>query len=87
MKAASPNDQYQIDAGQKIIGPKECKKCGMVYDIGDPVDEQRHRKYHENPSELKIKVIYREPMEFYGFNIAFILIVPLFLLRVLKTKM
>lgn len=56
IKAASPNDQYQIDAGQKVIGPTECRKCGMVYDIGDPVDEQRHRKYHSNIEELKYKV-------------------------------
>lgn len=57
-KAAAPSDQYQIDAGQKVMGPKECPTCNMIYDIGDPVDEKRHAAYHEKRYELKYKVIY-----------------------------
>jgi N-acetyltransferase len=55
-KAAAPSDQLQIDAGQKVIGPLECSNCGMVYDIGDPVDEKRHADYHAKRHELKYKV-------------------------------
>lgn len=56
IKAAAPNDQYQIDAGQKLIGPTECRKCGMVYDVGDPIDEKRHNTFHKTVTELKYKV-------------------------------
>ena len=55
-KAAAPVDQLQIDAGQKVIGPVECSICGMVYDVGDPVDEKRHADYHAKRHELKYKV-------------------------------
>lgn len=55
-KAAAPNDQLQIDAGQKTIGPVECSNCGMVYDVGDPVDEKRHADYHAKRHDLKYKV-------------------------------
>ena len=55
-KAAAPNDQMQIDAGQKVIGPVECSTCGMVYDVGDPVDEKRHTAYHLKRHDLKFKV-------------------------------
>ncbi len=56
VKAAAPSDQYQIDAGQKVIGPRECVKCGMVYDVGDAQDVARHDRYHKKRSELKYKV-------------------------------
>lgn len=55
-KAAAPNDQYQIDAGQKVIGPKQCPSCGMVFDIGDPTDLQSHDKFHNKRKEIKFKI-------------------------------
>ncbi|XP_075210493.1 N-acetyltransferase ESCO2-like [Lycorma delicatula] len=46
-------NQYQIDAGQKHFGAKECSTCGIVYQLGDPDDEMEHEKYHRDFKTFK----------------------------------
>lgn len=47
------NDQYQIDAGQKKFGEKQCSECGLLYQQGDPDDEIQHSVYHSNFQTLR----------------------------------
>lgn len=35
-----------IDFGQKGLGPKTCKVCGMSYNVGYIEDENQHKQYH-----------------------------------------
>jgi len=57
-KVESPGmSQMNLDAGQKQIGPRFCKDCGMLYAPGEPIDEEEHRKAHsrlENLVSLKL---------------------------------
>ncbi|XP_055935190.1 N-acetyltransferase ESCO2-like [Argiope bruennichi] len=41
------SEQLIIDAGQKEIGAKICKTCGMIYTIGQEEDEKLHAGYHQ----------------------------------------
>ncbi|GBN90797.1 N-acetyltransferase ESCO1, partial [Araneus ventricosus] len=42
------SEQLIIDAGQKEIGAKICKTCGMIYTIGQEEDEKLHAGYHQS---------------------------------------
>lgn len=46
-------NQYLLDAGQKNFGATQCMECGVVYQIGDPEDENAHLNYHNNKKTLK----------------------------------
>lgn len=54
------NEQYQIDAGQKEFGMKQCGQCGMTYSVHEPEDELLHLKYHNSVEVLAFKVIVLE---------------------------
>ncbi|XP_017794366.1 PREDICTED: N-acetyltransferase ESCO1 [Habropoda laboriosa] len=45
--------QYLLDAGQKNFGATQCTECGVVYQVGDPEDENAHLNYHNNRGSLK----------------------------------
>lgn len=51
------SEQYQIDAGQKEFGMKQCSQCGMTYSVHEPEDELLHLKYHNSFEILAFKVI------------------------------
>ncbi|XP_050586716.1 N-acetyltransferase ESCO2 [Bombus affinis] len=53
MKLNGDDNQYQLDAGQKNFGATQCAECGIVYQIGDPEDENAHLNYHNNKKSLK----------------------------------
>ncbi|KOX80378.1 N-acetyltransferase ESCO1 [Melipona quadrifasciata] len=53
MKLNGSDNQYQLDAGQKNFGATQCTECGIVYQIGDPEDENAHLNYHNNKKSLK----------------------------------
>ncbi|XP_047506376.1 N-acetyltransferase ESCO2 [Pieris napi] len=46
-------DQYVIDAGQKKFGATQCSECGVIYQIGDPLDEHDHLIHHNATDVLK----------------------------------
>lgn len=48
-------DQYQIDAGQKEFGAKQCKECGLTYTAHEPEEEKLHKEYHNNLYILRFK--------------------------------
>lgn len=48
-------NQYQIDAGQKEFGAKQCKDCGLIYTVHEPEEEKLHREYHDNLYILRFK--------------------------------
>ena len=52
-KRNGSDNQYQLDAGQKNFGATQCTECGVVYQIGDPEDENAHLNYHNNRKSLK----------------------------------
>ena len=52
-KRNGSDGQYQLDAGQKNFGATQCTECGVVYQIGDPEDENAHLNYHNNKKSLK----------------------------------
>lgn len=56
MKLNGDDNQYQLDAGQKNFGATQCAECGIVYQIGDPEDENAHLNYHNNKKSLKFSV-------------------------------
>ncbi|KAJ8676694.1 hypothetical protein QAD02_012481 [Eretmocerus hayati] len=66
-KHSKSENQYQIDAGQKLFGATQCNECGIVYHIGDPDDENAHLNYHNSFKILKFqgwkneRVVYRDP--------------------------
>ncbi|XP_034107500.1 N-acetyltransferase eco [Drosophila albomicans] len=53
--AASGAGQYQIDAGQKAFGARQCQQCGLVYTVHEPEEEQLHREYHNAVHVLRFK--------------------------------
>lgn len=50
------DNQYQIDAGQKEFGLKQCGQCGMSYSVHEPEDEILHMKFHNSIEILSFKV-------------------------------
>lgn len=46
-------DQYQIDAGQKDYGARQCDECGLVYSVHEPEDEMIHQSFHNSLQVLK----------------------------------
>lgn len=55
MAAATGSNQYQIDAGQKAFGARQCQQCGLVYTVHEPEEEQLHREYHDSVHVLRFK--------------------------------
>ncbi|KAM8708898.1 hypothetical protein ACLKA7_015809 [Drosophila subpalustris] len=53
--AATGSNQYQIDAGQKAFGARQCQQCGLVYTVHEPEEEQLHREYHNAVHVLRFK--------------------------------
>ncbi|XP_078034951.1 establishment of cohesion [Augochlora pura] len=53
VKQNGNDNQYQLDAGQKNFGAIQCTECGVVYQIGDPEDENAHLNYHNSKKSLK----------------------------------
>uniref|UniRef100_A0A6P4EXR5 N-acetyltransferase eco n=1 Tax=Drosophila rhopaloa TaxID=1041015 RepID=A0A6P4EXR5_DRORH len=53
--AAGGSNQYQIDAGQKAYGARQCQQCGLVYTVHEPEEEQLHREYHNSIHVLRFK--------------------------------
>ncbi|XP_017128641.1 N-acetyltransferase eco [Drosophila elegans] len=53
--AAVGSNQYQIDAGQKAFGARQCQQCGLVYTVHEPEEEQLHREYHNSIHVLRFK--------------------------------
>ncbi|KAH8305191.1 hypothetical protein KR018_000145 [Drosophila ironensis] len=54
-EAAIGANQYQIDAGQKAFGARQCKQCGLVYTVHEPEEEKLHREYHDSVHVLRFK--------------------------------
>lgn len=54
LKAFGMN-QYQIDAGQKEFGAKQCPQCGLLYTVHEPEEEKLHMEYHESLYVLRFK--------------------------------
>lgn len=48
-------NQYQIDAGQKEFGAKQCVECGLIYTVHEPEEEKLHKEYHDNLYVLRFK--------------------------------
>lgn len=46
-------NQYQIDAGQKEFGAKECHECGLIYSVHEPEDEMIHLNFHNSTNLFK----------------------------------
>ncbi|KAH8397547.1 hypothetical protein KR222_009108 [Zaprionus bogoriensis] len=55
MLGAAGQNQYQIDAGQKAFGARQCQQCGLVYTVHEPEEEQLHREYHSAVHVLRFK--------------------------------
>ena len=51
--AGGAEDQYQLDCGQKKFGATQCNECGVVYQLGDPADENAHLNFHNSFKTLK----------------------------------
>ena len=44
---AKPAEQLYLDFGQRSFGQRqECKTCGLLYTLGQPEDEEMHRRHH-----------------------------------------
>ena len=54
-KAGGAENQYQIDCGQKNLGATQCNECGVVYQVGDPQDENAHLNFHNSVRTLKFQ--------------------------------
>lgn len=57
-KCGGAEDQYQLDAGQKAFGATQCPECNIVYQLGNPEDENAHLNYHNSVRTLKFQVNY-----------------------------
>lgn len=55
-KGGGGEDQYQLDVGQKRFGATQCPECNVVYQLGDPEDENAHLNYHNSIRILKFQV-------------------------------
>lgn len=49
---STPQKQMILDFGQKNIGLKQCKECGMVYDLNDKHDLDLHQNYHKQKDNI-----------------------------------
>lgn len=58
IKLSSVRNQYLLDAGQKKFGATQCSECGIIYQIGDAVDENDHMTYHSALDILKFPVMH-----------------------------
>ncbi|XP_058804204.1 N-acetyltransferase ESCO2-like isoform X2 [Phymastichus coffea] len=67
MKCSNSENQYQIDAGQKNFGATQCTECNIVYQIGDPDDENAHLNYHNSFKTLKFQGWKNERVVFTDF--------------------
>lgn len=54
-KGGGGENQYQLDAGQKHFGATQCSECGIVYQLGEPEDENAHLNYHNSIKVLKFQ--------------------------------
>ncbi|KAL2720487.1 N-acetyltransferase ESCO2 [Vespula squamosa] len=54
-KGGGSENQYQLDVGQKRFGATQCSECGIVYQLGDPEDENAHLNYHNSVKTLKFQ--------------------------------
>ncbi|XP_011866270.1 PREDICTED: N-acetyltransferase ESCO2 [Vollenhovia emeryi] len=54
-KGGGADDQYQLDAGQKRFGATQCPECKVVYQLGNPEDENAHLNYHNSTRTLKFQ--------------------------------
>ncbi|GAB1859179.1 N-acetyltransferase ESCO2 [Camponotus japonicus] len=54
-KGGGAEDQYQLDAGQKSFGATQCSECNIVYQLGNPEDENAHLNYHNSVQTLKFQ--------------------------------
>ncbi|CAL1682848.1 unnamed protein product [Lasius platythorax] len=54
-KCGGAEDQYQLDAGQKAFGATQCPECNIVYQLGNPEDENAHLNYHNSVRTLKFQ--------------------------------
>ncbi|XP_011637013.1 N-acetyltransferase ESCO2 isoform X4 [Pogonomyrmex barbatus] len=54
-KGGGAEDQYQLDAGQKHFGATQCQECNVVYQLGNPEDENAHLNYHNSIRILKFQ--------------------------------
>lgn len=54
-KGGGADNQYQLDAGQKRFGATQCPECNVVYQLGDPEDENAHLNYHNSIRTLKFQ--------------------------------
>ena len=54
VKTGGDDNQYQLDAGQMRFGATQCTECGVVYQLGDPQDENAHLNYHNSIKILKV---------------------------------
>lgn len=57
-KGGGAEDQYQLDAGQKRFGATQCPECNVIYQLGNPKDENDHLNYHNNVRILKFQVTF-----------------------------
>lgn len=55
-KGGGAEDQCQLDVGQKRFGATQCPECNVVYQLGDPEDENAHLNYHNSIRTLKFQV-------------------------------
>lgn len=55
-KGGGAENQYQLDAGQKCFGATQCPECNVVYQLGNPEDENAHLNYHNSVRTLKFQV-------------------------------
>ncbi|KAK0098772.1 hypothetical protein PV326_003433 [Microctonus aethiopoides] len=66
-KTNGGGDQYQLDAGQKVFGIVQCNECNVVYQVGEPEDENAHLVHHNSFRTLKYngwkneRVVYQDP--------------------------
>ncbi|XP_070158974.1 LOW QUALITY PROTEIN: N-acetyltransferase ESCO2 [Polyergus mexicanus] len=54
-KGGGAENQYQLDAGQKCFGATQCPECNIVYQLGNPEDENAHLNYHNSIRTLKFQ--------------------------------
>ncbi|XP_011162138.1 N-acetyltransferase ESCO2 isoform X2 [Solenopsis invicta] len=54
-KGGGAEDQCQLDAGQKRFGATQCPECNVVYQLGDPEDENAHLNYHNSIRTLRFQ--------------------------------
>ncbi|KAM0731674.1 N-acetyltransferase ESCO2 [Formica fusca] len=54
-KGGGAENQYQLDAGQKCFGATQCPECNVVYQLGNPEDENAHLNYHNSVRTLKFQ--------------------------------